>query len=144
MAKQKKMILLQQNQANNVYLTLSEKVTLTGSPVYFLFRFKNLTTKDVVLFTAPDSSTAITNFNQFTITLTGSSLNYTAGTISLHPDGKWQYDCYEMTGQTNLFVSGTTGTILETGIVKVSGTNLSDVSYLYDGLSAQTLFYLEP
>lgn len=139
------MIFLSQNTINPVYLTLSESVTLTATNVYFLFKFIDETTHSQLLFTAPDLSTNTLRYNLFNITLSGSAYqNLTAGTISLNPDGKYKYEVYEMTGQTNLLVSGTTGTIIEQGIVTVSGTNISDISYEYDGLSGQTFYYWQP
>lgn len=128
------MIQLTQNSENNVILTLSESVTYTGSPIYFLFRFYNLTTHDEKLFTAADISTNIIRYNQFNIILTGNTFqNLTAGTISMAPDGETFYEVYEQINQTNLALSGTSGIILESGIVQVKGTNLNRITYSYSG-----------
>ena len=140
------MILLNQNTTNQVYLTLSESITLTATNVYFLFRFIDETTHSETLFTAPDLSTNTIRYNLFNITLTGSTAceNLTGGTIYLNPVGKYKYEVYEMLNQTNLLIACTSGEILEKGYVTVSGTNISDISYQYNGLSAQTYYYWQP
>ena len=139
------MIHLNQNQENIVYLTLSEAVTLTATPVYFLFRFVSETTNDEILFTAPDITTAITRYNEFNFTLTGATspnINFTAGTISMSPFGEYIYEVYEMYSPTNLFLSGTSGTILETGIVKLSGATASTfINQTYTGSPQTYGFY---
>lgn len=136
------MILLYQDTTNNAYLTLSESVTLTATPIYYLFRFVDETTKDEVLFTAPDESTNTIRYNQFAITLTANTAhqNFTAGTITLNPEGRWTYEVYNMTGQTNLDISQTTGGIIEQGYVTVSGSSLSSVVNEYTGGTA-TWYY---
>jgi hypothetical protein len=128
------MIKLEQNTTNRTILTLSESVTYTGSPVYFLFRFYNLTTHQEKLFTASDVSTNIVRYNEFNITLTGSSYeNLSGGTISLQPDGELYYEVYEQLSPTNLALSGTSGTILEKGMVQVKGTDLNIINVSYSG-----------
>lgn len=126
------MILLEQGQTKSVILTLSESVNFTGSPVYFLFRFYNLTTHDEKLFTASDVSTNIARYNEFNITLTGSSYeNLTGGTIHLNTDGEAFYEIYEQLSPTNLYLSGTSGTIIEQGIVQIKG-GISPISPIID------------
>jgi hypothetical protein len=139
------MITLQQNTVNsNIILTLSENVTLTGSPVYFLFRFIDETTNVEKIFSAADTSTNIERFNNFTITLTGASFeNLTGGTINLPVDGKLKYEAYEMYNPSNLALSGTSGVILETGLVQVSGsTNMQIITNSYSGQSNTYNTYL--
>lgn len=136
------MIKLTQNTSNNVILTLSESVTYTGSPVYFLFRFINQTTKDEKLFTAQDTSTNIVRYNQFNITLTGSTFeNLTGGTICINPDGQLFYEVYEQKSPTNLSLSGTSGKIIEQGIVKVEGSLQSPIIMSYSGQSQTYMGY---
>lgn len=139
------MIRLTNNQENIVYLTLSEAVTLTATPVYFLFRFLSETTQDEILFTAEDITSAITRYNEFAITLTGATspnINYTGGTISMSPFGEWIYEVYEMYDPANLFLSGTSGTIIETGIVSVSGATANTlINQVYTGSPTTFGFY---
>jgi len=138
------MITLEQNKINtNIILTLSEAVTYTASSVYFLFRFIDETTQVEKLFTTSDLSTNIVRFNNFTITVSGSSYeNLTGGTINLPIDGKLKYEVYEMLNPTNLYLSGTSGTILETGFVQVSGsTNMEIINNTYSGSPSTYLVY---
>jgi hypothetical protein len=142
------MIVLNQNSSNNVYLTLSESVTLSANTVYFLFRLTDETTKEEVLFTAPDLSTNLYRYNKFNITLTGSTapnIDYTNGIISLNPYGKWNYEVYEQLSSTNLFLSGATGPI-EYGIVKVNPSNAINADGViaeYTGMT-DTFYYYQP
>lgn len=136
------MILLNQNSENIVYLTLSESVpnSFTSSTPYFLFRFISFTTNNEVLFSATDISTATTRYNQFVLTLTGSSYqNLTGGTFHIEPIGEWVYEIYPMYSRTNLFLSGTTGTIIEKGIVTLSGASAS--TYIIQEYTGETKTY---
>lgn len=137
------MIRLGQNKTNNVYLTLSDSVTLSATPVYFLFRFVSETTNDEVLFTAPDISTNTLRYNEFQITVTGGTQNLTAGTINMNPRGEYLYEVYEQYSQTNLAISGTSGVILENGFVQLTGTSMSYTTQSYTGQST-TYQYYEP
>ena len=127
---------LKQNETNRVVMTLSESVTLTGTPVNFLFRLIDETTHNDYFFTAPDVSPNIVRYNQFNITLTGASyVNLTAGTINLAPSGMWKYEVYQMYDPSNLSLTGTTGDYIENGIVTVTGTTLSAIQSYYTGFS---------
>jgi hypothetical protein len=135
-------MILNQNQSNNVILTLSESVSYTGSPVYFLFHLYNLTTHEEKLFTSPDLSTNIVRFNKFNWILTGStSENLTGGTINIQPDGELYLDVYQMSNPTNLAISGTTGIVIENQLVQVKGTQLDRITYSYSGTPSTYLGY---
>lgn len=135
-------LVLNQNSVNYIYPTLSESITLTATPVYFLFHFKSETTQEEIWFTSPDLSTNTIRNNKFQITLTGSVYqNLTAGTISMNPSGKWTYEAYEMLSQTNLALSGTSGTILEYGQVQLVGTPINIVDEYYSGQSTTYDYY---
>jgi hypothetical protein len=129
------MMFLNQNQTNTVYLTLSEAVTVTATPVYFLFKFVDYATQEQILFTTPDITTAITRYNQFHITLTGSSAweNLTGGTIYMAPNGDWRYYCYAQYSDTNTTLAGALPTILEQGLIKLSGTPVTYITQTYSG-----------
>lgn len=135
------MITLNQNTHNNVYLTLSESVTLTATSVYFLFRFVNESTNNELLFTGTDLSTNIVRYNLFDIVVTGSTyVNKLNSQILLEPQGKYKYEVYEMTSPTNLYISGTTGVPIEYGIVQLSGTSL-EPQIFYTGQTNNYDFY---
>lgn len=137
------MIRLGQNQINTAYLTLSDSVTLSSNTVYFLFRFVSETTNDEVLFTCPDISTNTLRYNQFNITVTGTTQNLTAGIINMNPRGEYIYEIYEQYSPTNLALSGTSGVILENGFVQLTGTSMSYTTQSYTGQST-TYQYYEP
>lgn len=142
------MIVLNQNSANNVYLTLSESVTLSANTVYFLFRFLDETTKNEVLFTASDTSTNTIRYNLFNITLTASTasnIDYINGVISLDPFGKWTYEVYNQLSSTNLDLNNASGPI-EKGFVTVnalSTINIDNVIAEYTGMT-ETYNYYQP
>ena len=117
------MIFLTRDTINNVILTLTEKVTITASTPYFLFSFTNDDTNVAKLFSAPDTSLYTSRFNQFSLTVTGGTESLTGGTIDISDNGYWKYIVYEMTGQTNLDISGTTS-VVENGKMFLCGTTL--------------------
>lgn len=137
------MILLNQNTSNRVRITVTDNISLTATPIYYLFRFVDYTTNDQILFTTENVTTAITRYDEFIVTLTGSSnwQNLTGGTIYMEPKGEWRYEVYEQYSQTNLSLSGTSGRILEQGIVIVSGTPLTYTTQNYSGMSTTYSYY---
>lgn len=143
--KKQRMILLQQNNTNNVFLTLSDSVTLTATPIYYLFRFIDTTTNNEKLFTAADISTNTIRYNQFVLTLTSSTAyeNLSAGTICLAPEGKWEYEVYQQLYQYNLSLTGVVGDPIEYGYIKLSGTPNTIINSYYSG-STTTYTYYQP
>lgn len=119
------MVLINKNTTNFCYFTLTEKATLAAP--YYLFKLESIDTSDITIFSATDLSSNVERYNKFMITETGATLNYTAGTISLNP-GEYNYTAYEMTGRTNLDISGTTG-IVEIGQIFVSGATSTSYTY---------------
>ena len=106
--------------ANNyLYFTLNEKKTLAAP--YYLFVFTNDITDQSVVFTCADLSQYKYRYNQFLITETSGTNDYTSGVITLTPTGFWSYKVYEQSSATNLLVSNTTS-LVEEGKIKVIGT----------------------
>lgn len=130
------MIRLNKNSENDVVLTLSELVTLTGNNVYFLFRFISDDSKEEIIFTGYDSSSNPARFNQFNIIETGGTQNLTASTINMKYAGFWDYEVYQMTNQTNLSLTGVTGGPIEYGKVYLSGSSLNQSQYSFSGQSS--------
>jgi hypothetical protein len=102
------MIQLTKGQTQFVYLTLTEKQTIS-SPNY-LFTFKNRSTntevKFVLLFAA-DVSLFKERYNKFSIKVD----KY----FSSKPRGQWTYSVYQQTSTSNTDVTGLT--LLESGIM---------------------------
>ncbi|CAB4137557.1 hypothetical protein UFOVP316_52 [uncultured Caudovirales phage] len=102
------MIQLTKGQTEFIYLTLTEKQTIS-SPNY-LFTFKNRSTntevKFVLLFAA-DVSLFKERYNKFSIKVD----KY----FSSKPRGQWTYSVYQQTSTSNTDVTGLT--LLESGIM---------------------------
>jgi len=121
------MILINKNRNNTMVMTLTEKSTLTAP--YFLFNFVSDVTKQSVNFIAQDLSSYTDRYNQFLITETSGTTDYTSGTIELSPTGTWTYKVYEQTSSTNLNpLLADNQTPLEIGIVKVAGTQTTYIA----------------
>jgi len=127
------MITINKGQANEVVLTLNEKLTISNAS--FVFVFTNDITGASVTFTADDTSTAIERYNQFTITESSSQDVYN-GTITLVNQGNWTYKVYETPTASPIDLSDL-GAELESGKVNVIGTasvthNQFDSNYTTD------------
>lgn len=102
------MIQLTKGQTQFVYLTLTEKQTIS-SPNY-LFRFKNRSTNTEVKFVllyAADVSLFKERYNKFSLKVD----KY----FSSKPRGQWTYSVYEQTSTSNTDETGLT--LLESGIM---------------------------
>lgn len=121
------MIYLYKNLANTVILELTLESSLINP--FYLFEFSNdLNPSNVSYFTGTDLSQFKCRYNRFTIIETGVTYtNLTAATLNLLT-GSYNYNIYEATGLT-LSVSGTTGRVVNTGKVIVTGvdTQLPDI-----------------
>jgi len=115
------MVIINKNANNTVIMTLTEKVTLS-SP-YFLFEFTSDITNSRVVFLASDLSNYNDRYNQFLITETSGTTDFTSGTIEMNPTGTWTYRVFEQTSSSNLDTRLVDNKVpLEIGIVKVKGT----------------------
>ena len=122
------MILINKNSNNYLWLTLAEKTTLSN-PTY-LFKFTNDLTKECVRFIcSANLSTNTQRYDEFLITETSGTNNYTSGVITLSPTGFWKYEVYEQSSTTNLNEALSTG-LVESGKVNVQGT--ATISTTYD------------
>lgn len=95
------MIQIAQNTANTVTLDLtvnSQYYIQSAITPYFLFSFTSDTTQQVINFVANNIApiSALTRYDQFIITETGSTFtNLTGGTINLANGNFWSYNVYE-------------------------------------------------
>lgn len=127
------MLFINKSASTNVILTLKESTTLTGS-TYYLFNFISDDNQSSIYFTGQDISSNPDRYNEFSITegpLSG--VNLTASTINLTTPGYYHYKIYQMTGQTNLSLTGVTGGPIETGKVYLSGSSQSTITNEYTG-----------
>lgn len=118
------MINIEQDSANTVVVTLTEK----GTASYYLFQFKSDTTEGVVYAIAQDSSTYPNRYNKFTLTEVGTGTpNPVNAEIKLGNEGQWRYYIYANSSSTNVDPTGLE--MLEQGIVKVEGTTPTTTTY---------------
>ena len=129
------MIKINKNSANTVVLTLTEKCTLTNP--LFLFRFTNDQSKVSYTFIALDDSLHPDRYNRFVITEKTSPV-LTNSEVNLPLPGFYHYEIYEQSSPTNLNIANAVG-IVETGKVKVIGTNTSWTAY--DGQTKTNIIY---
>lgn len=95
------MIHIKKATTNNVAATLTEKTTISASPVYYLFSFTNDETK--LVYTCIGASVANNErYNLLTIQEVASGANRTAGQITLKDTGFYHYEVYAQSSSTNL------------------------------------------
>lgn len=121
------MIFIQKNSSNDVYLTLRESSSVASNSTgvtYYLFNFKSVQTQQDLYF-CPVPISSVTRYDSFRIIESGlTAVSLTGGTINLAPNYFFDYYIYEqssLANQYNLYLTGTTGTIIEQGKVLVSG-----------------------
>jgi hypothetical protein len=113
-------MLLTISATQSVYLTLTEKQTLS-SPNY-LFIFTQRTTNDVIAFVKlnnTDISAHKDRYNEFSL-VTNTHFGM---------EGEYHYAIYEQTSTTNVNPSLAT-TLLETGIARVNPASANEFEYL--------------
>lgn len=130
------MIHIVRGQANTVALSLREKQQLTNP--YFLFRFTSESRLINKVFIAHDISSYPLRANIFTITESATEVPL-SGTVELNSKGFWDYEVWEQASATNLNPALAT-TLLETGIVKVIGTDQNTFTQ-YGGNTTQYTEY---
>ena len=94
------MILLQENTANIVVLTLTEKTTI-NAPTY-LFRFVNKQTNLEYVCIQTDTSVFKSRYNKFTITTQTTTPNALLGQLKLSLGDEYEYYIYAQISTTNL------------------------------------------
>lgn len=94
------MILLQENTANIVVLTLTEKTTISA-PTY-LFRFVNKQTNVEYVCIQSDTSVFKSRYNKFTITTQNTTPNPLLGQLKLTLGDEYEYYIYAQVSTTNL------------------------------------------
>ena len=132
-----------QNKNNDVIFTLTESTTISATTPYYLFKLYSHVTLESIFFTAENISTNTIRYDEFIITLTSSTAqNLTAGTIYVQPNGTWDLFVYQMSGQTNLYLSGVTGDYIEKYVVKISGgTSQNMITNTYTGGTTSYRYY---
>lgn len=135
------MLLIIQASSNTIYPSLSERITVTGTP-YFLIRFINDLSKEETSVIATNTSGDFnTRYHQlsFTEASGATTVQRQTGTVTLSPPGGWTYEIYEQTSATNLDYSSATSR-LEVGKVKVMSLTEA-AQWEYTGGSSATIIY---
>ena len=120
-----------QNETSGLLVvTLNEKRTLTDDTIYYLFRFINTMSKDVVsvIFSSDeDESDNQDRYNQFPINI--------ANVFAGKPIGEWHYIVYEQLSDTNTDPDLATGEV-ERGKIKITKVP----SFTYTGYQPTTSY----
>jgi hypothetical protein len=130
------MILLQENTANIVVLTLTEKTTI-NAPTY-LFRFVNKQTNVEYVCIATDTSTFKQRYNKFTITTQSTTPNPLLGQLKLSLGDEYEYYIYAQVSTTNLDYK-LANEMVETGIMRYDKT-LTDRIIFTNGTTTRKVF----
>jgi len=110
------MIILESG-ANNVILTLTEKVTISNP--YFLFALSSLQTNSTVYFLATDISNYTERYNKFVWTIK-TNPNNNVGEFLLPIEGLYSYTAYQLTSPQLTPPNG--AVVLEVGNVQFGYT----------------------
>jgi hypothetical protein len=86
------MVILQQG-ANNVILTLTEKVTIVNP--YYLFALSSIQTNQTIYFMASDISSYKERYNKFVWTIK-TNPDYNVGEFDLPIEGLYTYTAYQL------------------------------------------------
>jgi hypothetical protein len=78
-------IFLNKNSENTVCLPLTCNVSVSGTPIYFLFRLINTQSSEETIFTGLNLSNNTARYDKFNWIETGSTPNYTASTFEVKP-----------------------------------------------------------
>jgi hypothetical protein len=115
------MIYIEKTKINNFVLTLSESSRISNPNFLFVFENEFIIDSTPIIWSQVDSSSYTNRYNQFQLveSAIGSTTGGTANALSLR-SGQYSYKVYESTTPT-LIVSGTTGRIIETGRMIVTG-----------------------
>jgi hypothetical protein len=113
------MIDLQQNQTNNVIVTLRELTSISNP--YYLFEFTSQDTNESKIFTGVELSQNVNRYNKFNIELTSGAEDLLNSVINLPIKGFYTYHIYSMVDPTNLDLANITE-LVEMGKVYVNDT----------------------
>lgn len=130
------MILLQENTANIVVLTLTEKTTI-NAPTY-LFRFVNKQTNVEYLCISADTSVYKTRYNKFTITTQNTTPNPLLGQLKLSLGDEYEYYIYAQVSTTNLDYK-LSNEMVESGLMRYDKT-LTDRKIYNNGTTTRKVF----
>lgn len=120
------MIFIQKNKTNKVILTLTESSRI-GNPNYlFVFQNEFNLNSDPIYWSQIDLSPYPNRYNEFNLVeaTSGSTSGGTQTSLNLI-QGQYKYTVYEASAPT-LQISGTTGTIIETGRMVVAFDSVTD------------------
>ena len=130
------MILLQENTANIVVLTLSEKTTI-NAPTY-LFRFVNKQTNQEYVCIQTDTSVFKSRYNKFTITTQSTTPNPLLGQLKLSLGDEYEYYIYAQVSTTNLDYK-LSNEMVESGIMRYDKI-LTDRKIYTNGTTTRKVF----
>jgi hypothetical protein len=130
------MILLQENTANIVVLTLTEKTTI-NAPTY-LFRFVNKQTNVEYVCIQTDTSVFKSRYNKFTITTQTTTPNPLLGQLKLSLGDEYEYYIYAQISTTNLDYK-LANEMVESGIMRYDKSLTNRIIYT-NGTTTRKVF----
>lgn len=130
------MILLQENTANIVVLTLTEKTTI-NAPTY-LFRFVNKQTNVEYVCIQTDTSVFKSRYNKFTITTQNTTPNPLLGQLKLSLGDEYEYYIFAQISTTNLDYK-LSNEMVESGLMRYDKT-LTDRKIYNNGTTTRKVF----
>ena len=114
------MIYLSTIQPKEVYLTLREKATITGTATpYYTWQIQNRDSLEWTIF-SPENFSSSPYYDAFTISI-GTPSSLTGSTVQLYIEqGQYDYVITQTGVEYNLSI---TGSVVETGILQITGTS---------------------
>lgn len=114
------MIYLSTIQPKEVYLTLREKAIITGTATpYYTWQIQNRDSLEWTIF-SPENFSGSPYYDAFTISI-GTPSSLTGSTVQLYIEqGQYDYVITQTDVEYNLSI---TGSVVETGILQITGTS---------------------
>jgi hypothetical protein len=131
------MIYLSTLQPKEVFLTLREKATITGTATpYYTWQIQNRDSLEWTIF-SPDNFSGSPYFDAFTISV-GTPSSLTGSNVQLYVE-QGQYD-YIITQTLTEYSLSITGSVVETGILQIVGTSTTISQFTQSDTNTTKIF----
>jgi hypothetical protein len=131
------MIYLSTLQPKEVYLTLREKATITGTATpYYTWQIQNRDSLEWTIF-SPDNFSTSPYYDAFTISV-GTPSSLTGSSVQLYVEqGQYDYIITQTDIQYNLSI---TGSVVEVGILQIVGTSTPITQFTQSDTNTTKIF----
>jgi hypothetical protein len=131
------MIYLSTTQSKEVYLTLREKATITGTATpYYTWQIQNRDSLEWSIFSPYNFSTS-PYYDAFTISI-GTPSSLTGSSVQLYIE-QGQYD-YKITQTGTEYDLSITGSVVEVGILQITGTSTTISQFTQSDTNTTKIF----